>query len=360
MAGPRHRLSRAIACFVLLLPVHVLSTAAGCRVEVGSHDPGERSSSEGDAPSGPIVIYTSMYRSVIDALDPPLKEALPSVEVEWLQGGSEKIATRLDAELRAGGPKADIVMTSDPLWYERLKREGHLLPYASLRALQIPRDLVDRDGAYVTSRISTMVLAYNERLVSAGEAPKSFEELFSERWRREVTMPDPLGSGTAFATLSFLVEAFGHDTISRMKAVQAVPSGGSSSVIGRLESGEHKVAFVLLENVLSAQRNGSPIAFKVPREGAVLIPGPIAILRSSRNPRAARAVYDFLLSETAQKAIVAGDMHSPFDTLPAPRGAPAFDALLEGRFRWTRGFVDRAMQRTDETRKLFAEVMGGH
>src|SRR5687768_6707907 len=299
---------------------------AACRVEIGPPERRTENTEGAEKPSGKITIYTSMYRPVIEELEPLLHKELPAVEVEWLQAGSEKIATRLDAELSAGAPRADLVMTSDPLWYERLWRDGHLLPHASLRALAMPRELVHPEGAFVTSRISTMVIAYNERAVKPEEAPATFDDLFTERWSGEVTTPDPLGSGTAFTTLAFLV-ARNPSVIDRMKAARTIASGGNTTAITRLESGEHAVGFVLLENVLMARQAGSPLAYVVPREGAVLIPGPIAILRKSGNPRAARAVYDFMLSELAQQAIVRGAMHSPFAQVPAPSGAPALETL---------------------------------
>jgi iron(III) transport system substrate-binding protein len=297
---------------------------------------------------------------VIDQVDPVIESRLSGVTVEWLQSGSEKIATRLDAELAAGQTSADLVMTSDPLWYARKKRDGHLEPYAPLRALAMHRDFVDPDGAFVTSRLSTMVIAYNSRLVQEPDAPRSFRELFSERWRGKVTIPDPLGSGTAFTTLMFLVDAFGEEIIDRMKAVETVASGGNSAALSRLEAGEHQVGFVLLENVLAARAKGSPIAFAVPEEGPVLIPGPVAALTLSRNPAAARAVYDVLLSPEVQTLIAAGDMHSPFEAVAPPAGAPTLEKLLAGRFRWTREFIDTASARSEHIQRRFAEVMGGH
>lgn len=340
----------------VFIPAAVL--IAACRVEIGP--PGGAAQVESsEEPSGQVMIYTSMYRRVIDEISPYLDAHLPGVRVEWLQGGSEKLATRLDAELAAGAPRADLIMTSDPFWYERLKREGHLQPYASIRALAMPRALLDRDGAFVTSRISTMVIAYNERLVERADVPQNFDELFLPRWRGRVTTPDPLGSGTTFTTIAFLVHRHGDALFERIKAAQTVSSGGNSSTLTRIESGEHRLGFVLLENVLAARRRGSPVAYRVPERGAVLVPGPIAILKGTRNPRAARAVYDLLLSPPVQKMIVLGDMHSPYEDVPAPAGAPELSVLLKTEHQWTPEVVDALVKRAPEIRQRFAQVMGG-
>lgn len=335
-----------------------VAALGACRVEVGPPQRAQVAQEEGAPPAGRVTIYTSMYRHVIDAVVPILKDELPEVDVEWLRGGSEKLATRLDAELSAGATRADLILTSDPLWYERLHRDGHLLPYVSVHALRMPRALVHPDGAYATSRISTMVIAYNTRALTREDVPRRFEDLFKPRWAGRVTIPDPLGSGTAFTTLAFLTHRHGADLMAKMKASRTIASGGNASTLTRLESGEHDLGFVLLENVLKAQESGSPIDYVVPEEGAVLVPGPIAILKGTGNPRAAKAVYDVLLSTPVQKQIIAGLMHSPFPQLPAPPGAVALQELLGSHYAWTPEFVEATVAHGNQLRESFAQTMG--
>ena len=99
-----------------------------------------------------------MYRHVLDALEPVVKAQLPDVTVHWYQAGSEKVAARLDAELAAAGTVADIVATSDPAYFARLRSEGHLRRYASANGLRTPASLIEPDGYFTPLRLSTMVL----------------------------------------------------------------------------------------------------------------------------------------------------------------------------------------------------------
>lgn len=326
--------------------------AVGCRVEVGA--PGPKVGGEGP-PQGKVTIYTSMYREVIDAVDPQIEAALPGIQVEWLQAGSEKIATRLDAELEAGATPCDLVLTSDPLWYERLARAGHLLPYASLRALALDRRFVRADGAYVTSRLSTMVIAYDTRKVAADEAPRSFAALFGPTWRGRVTSADPLGSGTTYTSLALLLDHH-PELLAQLRAAQVVASGGNSSAITRLESGEQVVAMVLLENVLEAQARGASIGLVVPEDGVVVVPGPIALLRLGPNHAAAQRVYDQLLSPEVQAELVKGRLHSPYETSPAPPGAPPLSVLLASPYQVTPTFLDRALLGAEGLRAALSDL----
>src|SRR5690606_12667317 len=94
---------------------------ASCRVETAA--PATASACESASPAGEVWVYTSMYRHVLDALEPVLKAELPKVQVRWFQAGSEKVTSRLEAELSAGGTQADLLATSDPFLYARLARE---------------------------------------------------------------------------------------------------------------------------------------------------------------------------------------------------------------------------------------------
>src|SRR5687768_16152764 len=123
-----------------------------------------------------VTIYTSIYENVIASLDPVLRAAFPDIDVKFFQRGSEDVAARLNSEIVAGKVGADLVMTSDPFWYQELKEAGHLLNYRATRSTEIPADLNDPDGAFATVRMPVMVMAANSNRVSASDRPRTFSE----------------------------------------------------------------------------------------------------------------------------------------------------------------------------------------
>ena len=93
---------------------------------------------------------------VLDALQPAIEarlraQGLGSTRIEWFQSGSEKVAARIDAELASGGSPCDVLLTSDPTYYARLKREGAPLAGAGatgeLVADQVELDLQQLGGS---------------------------------------------------------------------------------------------------------------------------------------------------------------------------------------------------------------------
>lgn len=322
-----------------------------CRVELGAPDAGPPSS------TGPaeLWVYTSMYEEVIAALEPQLKVAFPALNVRWYQAGSEKVAQRAETEWEAGSGQACLIMTSDPFWYADLAARGRLRPYVPPAALAMERAWVA--PTHSTARLSTMVLAVNASIIAEGEGPKSFQELSDARFRDKVSMPDPLASGTAFTTLAFLQDRYGWDYIAALRANGLVAAGGNSSVLQRLESGERPIGVLLLENVLKARSKGSPILPIIPSDGAIAIPGPVAITADCPHPLQAQALADWMLGAEAQAAMVGGFMHSPFTSVDPPAGAPGLEGL--NLLPWTAEFTSSVAENAASFKESYARIAAG-
>lgn len=331
----------------------VLVLLASCRIESAAPSGGPAAAHEG-APSGDVWVYTSMYRHVLDALDPLLKEKLPGVQVHWYQAGSEKVASRLEAERAAGAVRADLLATSDPFLYERLAREGAFVPYASPHVLRVPRSLVDLDARYAAMRLSTMVLVHRR---GTEPVPTSFEDLARGRWKGRVAIGDPLTSGTAFTWAVFCQAKYGEAYFEGLRQQGAIVAGGNAAVLQKVESGEADAGVLLLENALAARAKGSPIEVVWPSDGAVVIPGPVALFATTPNPVAAKAVVDVLLSPEGQRLIVEkGDMHAVDPRLGGPRGEAGVDALMERAQPWAPGLVELGLTRGGAIKETFSRA----
>jgi iron(III) transport system substrate-binding protein len=303
-----------------------------------------------------VTIYTSIYEHVIAALDPVLEEAFPDVTVRWFQRGSEEVAARLNSEIAAGRVGADLVMTSDPFWYEELKEAGHLLEYRSSRAAAIPPALIDPDGAFVTVRVPVMVLAVNTTRVAADARPRTFRELAEPAWAGRVTMGDPNRSGSAFTAVAALARKYGWEYFEGLRKNSILAAGGNSAVLSRVMTGEKDAGIILLENLLQAREQNSeaPIGIVYPDDGAILVPSPIAIMKTTAAADAARRLYDFFLSDAGQRAMVSGWMYSPLDTVPPPPGARPWPEVFSAPLLpWTVDYLRETTAAREEIKRRF-------
>ena len=354
-SGPGRR--RAIGAGLAAWVAAVASAGVGCRVELGAPRPVGAEGAAGGAPAGELWVCTSLYQHVVDDLERVARAALPEVKLQWFTGGSEKVSQRIDAELAAGGTRCDVLLVSDPFFFHRLAREGHLHPYVAPRALRADRSLVDLDGRWVTTRQAAMVIAYDPRQVDAARAPRSFAALGDPVWRGKLIMGDPLASGTFFTTIAFLAERYGDAYFERLRANEIVATGGNSAVVERVAAGEFVAGPVLLENVLAARRKGASLDFVVPEDGAVVIPGPVAIFAASPHRAAAEAFVDLLFTEAGQAVMVRGDMYPADPALAGPTGAPPWAELAAGAMPWSPEFIARTEARAVELRAGFRKVV---
>lgn len=333
--------------FALLLPALAL---AGCRIETAT--PGGGAAQSPGKPQGEVWVYTSMYRQVLDALDPVLKEQLPGVTVHWFQAGSEKVAAKLEAELAAGGTQCDVLVTSDPFLYQRFKKEGRWLRYVSPNGVRTPQRFVDPDGHYAAVRLSTMVLVHR----AGTPAPPSFEALAQPEWKGEVALGDPLTSGTAFTWAVVLEQRLGAGYFEKLRANAARVAGGNAAVLQKVEGGEAKVGVLLLENALAAKAKNSPIEIAWPSDGAVVIPGYAGILASTRNAEAAKAFVDVMLSPKGQALITASDMHAVDPRVPGPRGVLSLDELVQRSAPWNEAVLERGLSDGARVKAAFSQA----
>jgi iron(III) transport system substrate-binding protein len=100
------------------------------------------------------------------------------------------------------------------------------------------------------------------------------------------------------------------------------------------------VGFTLDNMVRQMKAEGSPIDLIYPEDGAVLLPSPIAIIKTSEHIEAAKKFVDYVLSPAGQQALVDFGSYVPAraDVAP-PEGAPTLDELVAGSFDLPIGFL---------------------
>lgn len=308
-----------------------------------------------------VTIYASIYENVIAKLDPAMEKAMPDLEIEWYQKGSEEVAAKVNAELAAGGTRADVLMTSDPFWYLELMKAGKLLPHASPAAGYVSREFTGEGSAFTTVRMPVVVVAFNAEKVPEAARPASFADLAEKEIPGGVTMGDPLSSGSAFTAVAALSAKYGWEYFEKLRAKKAVAAGGNGAVLQRLTSGEAGAGIILLENVLKARADNPshPVQFVIPSDGVILVPSPAAVTADSKVPEAARRVVDFMLGEEGQRSIVEGFMYSLNEAVPPPAGGPAWSEIKDRQLvPWTPEYLASTHARREEIKKSFSKAMG--
>ena len=177
------------------------------------------------------------------------------------------------------------------------------------------------------TKLITTGIIYNTNLVE--EAPASWQDLLSAAAEGQVIMPSPLYSGAAayhVGTLTAL-DGFGWDYYEALADNGAIAGRGNGSVREAVSTGQSAYGVIIDFMTFNAAAEGSPVDFVFPEEGVTAITEPVAILSTARNPEAARAFVDWLLSANGQAFAAAQGYLPAHEDAPGPEQFPPLSVI---------------------------------
>lgn len=304
------------------------------------------------APKGKLVLYTSQPERDATQTTAAFKQAYPGIEVEVFRSGTTEVMGKLAAEFAAGQPKADVLLIADAASMEALKKDGRLLPYPAAKVAGLQAGSFDADRTYFGSKLITTGIAVN---TGAKSRPKSWADLAKPENKGQIAMPSPLYSGAAAIMLGTMTarDDLGWAFFEKLKAADAVAVRGNGAVLTAVASGEKPYGVLVDFMAFNAKAKGSPIDFIFPTEGVPAVTEPVAMLKTTQNPDAARAFLDFILSDEGQKLALA----MGYIPAKASVGAPAW--LPAGtKINVMPTDVGRLVQTNSANLKRFSEIFG--
>lgn len=304
-------------------------------------------------PAGKLVLYTSQPDRDAQRTVEGFRKKNPGVEVEIFRSGTTEVMSKLMAEVAAGAPRADVLLIADALSMEKLKAAGELKAYPEADVRELPPDAYDKDKTYFGTKIITTGIIVNRQ---ATMKPKSWNDLVKPEAKGQVALPSPLYSGAAAIHMAALRgdPSIGNDYYEKLAKNGAVALRGNGAVLNAVAGGQKMYGIIVEFMALNAKAKGSPVDFVFPAEGVSIVTEPTAILRDTKNPEAARAFVDFLLSKEGQELAVSQGYFPARKDVKPPPGFPDVASLKILP-------VDiSALEKQDEqNKKRFAELFGG-
>ena len=256
-----------------------------------------------------------------------------------------------------GKPEADIFWGGESALFEKLAEQKLLQKLEISRAAweSIPASigkpkpipLKDKDGYWVGTALEPYGLVYHpRRLQRLGVAElKDWEDLLNPKLKGEVAQCAPTRSSSSNATyevmLSMLGEEKGWEWLTRLAANTGHFTARSRDVPTVVAKGEFAAGFAVPSYMAFEEKlAGFDIKYVAPKN-AFVTPEPMAILAGARNPKAARAFVEFLLTERGQKVFMERGLF-PITPKFKVQGAPGSTAELAVEFTGgVRSYFDR-------------------
>src|SRR5215468_1409344 len=306
------------------------------------------------APSGRLMVYTSQPSDQMAKVVEAFRKTHPDIRIELFRSGTTEVMNKLQAEIAAGRPQADVVLIADAVAMTQLKNDGRLMSYPDAPTGKVPAALIDPDRTYFGTKLITTGIVINTNLVKT--APKSWKDLLPPAAAGKTILAHPLYSGAAVIHIGTMVQQaeFGWGYFEALAKGGAIAGRGNGAVIEAVARGEKAYGIIIEYMAFNAKAKGSPVDFVFPQEGVSAITQPVAILKASRNSEAAKAFVDWQLSREAQLQSVSQGYFPIFPDLAPPKGYPPVSSLkiMPGDFA--------AMLASDESNKRrFLELFGG-
>lgn len=302
-------------------------------------------------------IYTSLYKDTIADVTPRLEKLYPHIKFNWYQAGSEEIAAKVNTELIAGTPKADILILSERFWFQELSDSGKLVSWKPDAFSKFRPEYQNELGTFHITSVPVMVIVYNSDVISEKEAPKSFRDFIDPRFKNLVTGGSPLASGTAFTTVLALYKKYGWEYFHALKKNGFLFDGGNSAVLKRIQTKERPIGFVLLENVLRFQHDDPRLKIVYPEDGVVTQFNTMGIPKREGDMSDTLKVANWFFTGDGQSAMTRSFMHSSLQDFPAPEGAKTLSDLKEKAFAWEENLIKELTEKRFEIKESYVEIM---
>ncbi len=282
---------------------------------------------EGAKKEGKVTLYTSNIQ--IEGLMQDFQKKYPFLKVDAVRGQNTEIQARLREEFRANNVQADVVESSG-------EGMGQMLQLDVFQEFYSPDlDAFDESSVIKSPAGNVLVLAdrevypalaYNTKLISPGEAPKTFDDLLDPKWRGKMGI---VSSSTGINWVGLLMNVKGEDYVRKIAQQQfKVQNITAAALTDLVVSGEIPMSPVIgYADVLQAQAKSAPIQW-VPLEVVLTTVGASALVSKAPHPYSAVLLLDYLHSKEGQTAARDGQLiSSPRKDVPTS-GLPPFKKLV--------------------------------
>jgi iron(III) transport system substrate-binding protein len=286
-------------------------------------------------PTGRISVYSALNESTNNEFVKAFKAAVTGVEVDLLPlAAAGELQTRIRAE--KASPKADIFIGGDSSFHDGLGKEGLLEAYTSPNASAIAKEAKDPNGNWTgfyfgIFSIITSSTAFTK--FNLGAQPTSWDDLLDPKYKGKLTLGSPITTGGGYIFIATQVFRFNKDEAKAMDYMKkfhaniASYEGTSPGAIGAVSRGDYAACPNWAHDILTEKVKNPAVNLVVPKQTGYEIGG-VSIIKGTKNPQAAKAFVDWVLTKEAGELNVklSNRVSVRTDVAPAP-GAPTLTSV---------------------------------
>ena len=257
-----------------------------------------------------LVVYTSNESTLNDLVFGAFKKET-GIEVEPVAAGSGVVIRRLQAE--KARPLGDIIWGVSRSLLQTNK--AFFEPYASKNKDATPAEYRDPDDLWIGNNLHLLVILQNTKLVPADQGPKSWADLLDPKWKGKIAFTDPANSGSAYATVTMLVDLWGGGEAGWKKVGALFKNlkvlNRSSLVFQGVGNGEYPLGISLEYAGPMWAAGGAPVKVVYPADGTTFSMEGVGIVKGGPNTDSAKAFVDYINRKDVREMILKATFRRP-------------------------------------------------
>ncbi len=256
-----------------------------------------------------VTVYTSLETDETVEYLKVAKRDLPDLDINIIRLSTGELSARMLAERY--NPQADVIWGWAVTNMEQFIPLGMLEPYKPKGVERLDQRFVHPKYYYVGIDMYIAAFIVNTKLLKEKglPMPKGWKDLLDPRFKGLIAMPNPVASGTGFLQVASILQMYGakegkEDGWEFLKKLdknmgQYIKSGSRPAKMAA--AGEFVVgaSFDFVGGELKKQ--GFPVEFVFPAEGAGYEVEANALLKGAKNPKAGKRFLDWAISESAMR-----------------------------------------------------------
>ena len=300
-----------IACIALLALV------AGASAQSFTPDPVDMAAAKKE---GAVTWYTSTPVNTAQKIA-NMFQAETGIKVELFRSGGSAVLRRFMQEIDARRVIADLMTISDPAEVLTLIKRDLVVPFRPRNFDKIRAEVKDPKGYHVAQRVNLVgIIARADKSLAL---PKNWTDLIDAKYKGLLVMPDPSYTAIQLMVVGTLSRKYGWEFYQKLRANEIMIVQSHQQVAETLTRGERLIAAEGADQFAWLDRKkGHKIQTIWPADGAFAIGAPTVVIKGAPHPNAAKALAEFMISDTVQKLLPGEGIYAGRSDVEPPAGNP--------------------------------------
>lgn len=280
---------------------------AGAMLTVAGCGGGEKKAEAPKTDEKVLTVYSARSESLNNAVIQNFEKDT-GIKVNVVIAGTGEVVKRVKSE--KDNPMGDILWAGSEAMLASSKEL--FLEYVSKENDKMMEQYRNTTGTFTPAFSDPTVMIVNTKLEGAKKI-EGFADLTDPNLKGKIAFGDPINSSSAFQSLVAMLYGIGKgdpfsaeawDYVDKFLAnLNGKMSNSSSQVFKGVAGGEYVAGLTWEDPAANLVKSGAPVRVVFPKEGALMAPQSVQIIKNCKHPENAKKFVDYMLSEKIQNYV---------------------------------------------------------